>query len=133
MPRGRPKTSPLTRAEQLRAAKRAQRWRERAAGVVYVQVKLDRAVALKLTAAARIKGFPEQLDKLLDDAVVRLADYPALADLAWNRRDEYLPALEAFRVYERNWRFVDRDRLSIRERDLLQRLSERFGAGLINA
>jgi hypothetical protein len=65
--------------------------------------------------------------------VVRLADYPALADLAWNRTDEYLPAREAFGLYERNWRLVDPGRLDERERALIERLVQRFGAGVIHA
>ncbi|MBI5543708.1 MAG: hypothetical protein HY901_07475 [Deltaproteobacteria bacterium] len=69
----------------------------------------------------------------MDEAVVRLADYPTLAEIAWNRTDEYVPAQEAFRLYERNWRFVDPNRLDDREQVLLKHLAERFGSGLINA
>jgi len=130
---GRPRTSKLTRAEQLRRAKRAQRDRDHAAGLVQLQLKLPRPVAAKLAAAARIPGYPQALDALLDDMVVRLADYPALADLAWNRADEYLPAREAFGLYERNWRFVETGKLDERERALIERLAQRFGAGVIHA
>ena len=130
---GRPRTSKLTRAEQLRRAKRAQRDRDYAAGMVQVQLKLPRPVAAKLSATARIPGFARALDECLDELVVRLADYPALSDLAWNRTDEYLPAREAFGLYERNWRFVEPGRLDERERALIERLAQRFGAGVIHA
>ena len=130
---GRPRTSKLTRAEQLRHAKRAQRDRDRAAGVVQVQLKLPRPVAAKLLVTTRIPGFAQALDAFLDELVVRLADYPALSDLAWNRTDEYLPAREAFGLYERNWRFVEPGRLDERERALIERLAQRFGAGVIHA
>lgn len=130
---GRPRTSKLTRAEQLRRAKRAQRDRDNAAGLVQLQLKLPRPVAAKLAATARIPGYAQALDALLDDMVVRLADYPALADLAWNRSDEYLPAREAFGLYERNWRFVNTGKLDERERALIERLAQRFGAGVIHA
>jgi len=130
---GRPRTSKLTRAEQLRQAKRAQRDRDRAAGVVQVQLKLPQPIAAKLAATTRIPGFAQALNAFLDELVVRLADYPALADLAWNRTDEYLPAREAFGLYERNWRFVEPGRLDERERALIERLAQRFGAGVIHA
>jgi len=117
----------------VRRAKRAQRGRELAAGLVYVHLKLDRTVATKLVAAACAKDFPEQLGKLLDEVVVRVQDYPALEDLMWHRNDQYVSALEAFQIYERNWRFIDQALVDANERDLIRRLTERFGAGVINA
>jgi len=100
---GRPRTSKLTRAEQRAAPARAARPRPRA-GRCSFSSSCPRP-SRQLAAAARIPGYPQALDALLDDMVVRLADYPALADLAWNRADEYLPARKRFGLYERNWRF----------------------------
>lgn len=130
---GRPKISPLTRAEQLRRAKRAQREREREAGLVDVQLRLPRMLADRLAVARRARDFEARLESLLDRAVVRIADYPQLRDLAWNRVDEYLPAREAFQLYERNWRLVEVDRLEPCERALIDRLKNEFGDGVINA
>lgn len=130
---GRPKISPLTRAEQLRRAKRAQREREREAGLVDVQLRLPRMLADRLAVARRARDFEARLESLLDRAVVRIADYPQLRDLAWNRVDEYLPAREAFQLYERNWRLVEVDRLEPCERALIDRLKNEFGSGVINA
>ena len=130
---GRPRTSRLPRAEQLRRAKQAQRRRERAAGLVTLQLKLPRTLAGKLAAASRTEGFLPELDDLLERLVIRIEDYPALADIAWNRVEEYIPAREAFALYERNWRFVDPASLEPRERALIARLAERFAGGLINA
>lgn len=58
------------------------------------------------------------------------ADYPELALLAWNR-DPARPinAEEAFALYERNWRHVDKERLTAREADLIRDLTDRFGHG----
>jgi hypothetical protein len=64
---------------------------------------------------------------------VRLGDYPQLRDLAWNRVDEYLPAKEAFQLYERNWRLIDVTALQDDERALIARLRAEFGDGEINA
>jgi hypothetical protein len=131
--RGRPKTSTLDRREQLRAAKRAQRARQRSTGLVDVHLTLPAGVAAKLAVVRRTPKFPELLDTLLERAVVRLADHPQLRDLAWNRTDEFIPAQEAFQLYERNWRFVEHEHLHERERELIARLKSEFGGDEINA
>ena len=131
--RGRPKTRTEPRAEQLRLAKRAQRARQRAANVVELQLALPRRVATKLAAARRADDFTAALEAALDELVVRIADYPQLRDLAWNRVDEFIPAREALQLYERNWRFVDTGTLDERERRLVERLKARFGNGEIHA
>ena len=131
--RGRPKTSALPRREQLRHAKRAQRARQKLANFVDVQLTLPAAVAAKLGAARRAPDFVDRLDAALDSLVVRLADYPQLRDLAWNRGDEFIPAKEAFQLYERNWRFLDLDALDDRERALIERLTAELGNEAINA
>jgi hypothetical protein len=132
-PRGRPKTSNLPRSEQLRRAKQAQRARQRLANVVEAQLPLPAGVAAKLAAARRAPGFVEFLDGVLDRVVVRLADYPQLRDLAWNRVDEFISAKEAFQLYERNWRLVDARALDAAERALIARLKSEFGNDEINA
>jgi hypothetical protein len=131
--RGRPRTSPLTRAEQLRAAKRAQRERERAAGVAAVALRLPAEQAARLRAALASPRFGPALDRMLDGLVVNLDRWPVLRDLAWNRSDRWIPADEALGLYERNWRFVDPDRLGPEEAALVERLKSMHGSGLLNA
>lgn len=131
--RGRPKTNQLPRREQLRRAKQAQRARQRLANVIEVQLALPVDVAAKLAVAKRAAGFVEFLSAALDRAVVRLADYPQLRDLAWNRVDDFIPAKEAFQLYERNWRLLDLALLDERERKLIARLKAEFGGDEINA
>lgn len=131
-PRGRPKTSPLSRAEQLRLAKRAQRARERDAGMVVVPLKLAARDAERVRAAMERPEFAHRLRGLLDDALVEIAAHENLAALCWNRRDRYLGAEEAFRLYERNWRLVDQRRMKPAERALIERLAARYGNGVLN-
>jgi hypothetical protein len=131
--RGRPKTNALPRREQLRRAKQAQRARQRLANVVEVQLALPADVAEKLAAARRAPGFVEFLDRTLERVVVRLVDYPQLRDLAWNRSDAFIPARDAFQLYERNWRLLDHGALDAGERALIARLKAEFGNGEINA
>lgn len=135
-PAGRRAASPrgaVLRARQLRDAKRAQRARQRAQGVVQVELQLPQALARKLVAARRDASFQAMLEAALDRSLVRLEDYPQLCDIAWNRRDTFIPAGEAFALYERNWRFIDVARMCSRERELLTRLVSEFGNGVINA
>lgn len=130
---GRPKTSPLSRREQLRIAKRAQRDRERAAGLTAVPLKLAARDVERLRAAIARPEFARHLRGLLDDVLVEVAAYENLAALCWNRRDRYLGAEEAFRLYERNWRLVDQRRMKPAERALIERLAARYGNGVLNA
>jgi hypothetical protein len=131
--RGRPRSNPLPRAEQLRLAKRAQRARERAAGKVQCQVRLGAPTAERLRRALAVPGFEAELAGFLGDALVDVREHPELALLCWNRSDRFIPAREAFALYERNWRFVDARRLKPRERALIERLARRFGNGVLNA
>jgi len=129
---GRPRTNPLARREQLRLAKRAQRARERAAGMMAVPLKLAARDAERMRAAMARPEFAHRLRGLLDDALVEIAAYENLAALCWNRRDRYLGAEEAFRLYERNWRLVDQRRMKPAERALIERLAARYGNGVLN-
>lgn len=132
-PRGRPRTSRLSRAEQLRAAKRAQRARQRAAGIAPVELRLPREQAGRWRAATADAGFAAALERMLDDLVVDLERWPVLHELAWNRSDRWLPAREALSLYERNWRLVDPRRLGADEAALIERLKARYGAGVLHA
>jgi hypothetical protein len=122
----------VPRDEQLRRAKRAQRQRQRAAGLVDVQLTLPQETARKLAVARNTAQFMPAFDALLDRLLVRVADYAQLRDLAWNRTDALIPAAEAFALYERNWRLVDTARLDEPERELIERLKAEFGNGVIN-
>lgn len=59
-----------------------------------------------------------------------LADYPQLKRLAWHAPGltELTPA-EALRLYERNWRHLDREALDPRERALLEALAHHEAGG----
>lgn len=129
---GRARTSKAQRAEQLRQAKRRQRARQQGAGIVHVQLELPAEQANKLRAARREPRFTAALEAFLDEAVVDLRAWPALRELAWNRRDRWIPAQEALALYERNWRFVDEHRLDPTEARLIERLRARHGGGAMN-
>lgn len=61
-------------------------------------------------------------------ARVRLSEFPKLKELAWQvHGTDELSAREALDIYERNWRHVDVDSLSPRERELVQALRDALG------
>src|SRR6185295_2698944 len=124
---GRPKTSAYARREQLRRAKRAQRERERDAGLVVVPLRLPAHEAARARAALRRPDFVRRLAGLLEEELIEIAAFENLAALCWNRRDRYLGAEEAFRLYERNWRLVDTRNMKPAERALIERLAARYG------
>lgn len=129
---GRPRTSDLTRAEQLRLAKRAQRRRDEAGGQMEARIKLPKALAQRLLFASRQEGFLAMLSKALDAETVEVARYPQLQLLCWNRREDFLTAEEAWSLYERNWRFVEPSQLEPPERQLIEALSARFAGGRLH-
>ena len=65
--------------------------------------------------------------------LIHLSDYPQLQVLAWNRKpDSLIEEADAFALYESNWRFVDEEQLTPRERRLIERLTRQFGNGVMN-
>lgn len=130
--RGRPRTSALTRAEQLRTAKRAQRQRERRAGVATIELRLPADQAERLRAAVTAPRFKAALDELLQDVVLDIDMWPKLRELTWSRADRWIPAEDALALYERNWRFVEPADLTTKEADLIDRLKNRYGGGVLN-
>ena len=120
----------MSRKEQLREAQRAHRLRRRKAGIVDVQLQLPSDDARRLRVASRAAGFKSAFATFLDGAVLDLQQWPLLRDLAWNRAGRWIAAEDAFGIYERNKRFVDRNLLSMDEARLIHRLKRRFGRGL---
>lgn len=130
---GRPKRSPLTRAEQLRQAKRVQRERERREGLAAIELRVPATQAKRLRIASRAPQFGKMLDDFLQDVVIDLHAWPTLRELAWSRKDRWIPAADALALYERNWRFVEPARLTPEEAALIDRLKSRFGGGVLHA
>ncbi|CCD29879.1 conserved hypothetical protein [Candidatus Glomeribacter gigasporarum BEG34] len=65
--------------------------------------------------------------------MIRLADFPQLRLITWNRCDDgMVDEREALAIYERNWRFVDQARLDENEKALIERLVQDLGGGRMN-
>lgn len=61
-------------------------------------------------------------------AKIRLARYPQLKKLAWQLKDtKEVSPKDALELYERNWRHMDLEKMSAREREFLKDLLQAFG------
>ncbi len=64
---------------------------------------------------------------------IRLRDFPQLRLIAWSRQpDDLIDENEALALYERNWRYVDPESLSLPERQLIERLVHQYGHGVLH-
>lgn len=124
--------SPSRRSVQLREAKRAQRARERAAGLVTCQLVVRPALADRLRAAVRIPAVHASLDRWLDAHVVDASAWPVLAALCWNRAERWVAGTDALQIYERNWRHVETLGLAADERALVDLLVRTHGGGVLH-
>ena len=73
------------------------------------------------------------LQAFIDHQVICIDDYENLRLTAWNRAGRFMTRAEAFQLYERNWRHVDQNGLSVEERGLIAQLAQEHGKGVINA
>ena len=65
--------------------------------------------------------------------VVNLREAPVLRSILWTGRErEVIPAREAFRHYENQWRYVQGAKMGRKEKALLERLAREYGHGLVN-
>ena len=76
--------------------------------------------------------FSQSLDEFLQDVVLDIDAWPKLRELAWNRANRWIPADHALAIYERNWRFVEPTGLTPSEAQLIDRLKNRYGGGVLN-
>ena len=68
-----------------------------------------------------------------DGEEVDLRQAPVLRSLLWTGRERTrIPAREAFKHYENNWRHVRNAPMGAGEKRLLERLTKDYGRGLIN-
>ncbi len=92
-----------------------------------------RAAAGHPLADALAETFREAASQSDEGEQVDLAKAPVLKSLLWTGRERTsIPAGEAFRHYENNWRLVRNAVMGAGEKRLLERLKKDYGRGLIN-
>ena len=65
-------------------------------------------------------------------ATVNIDEYPQLSTICWNRKTRTAEEAEALQLYEAGWRFIDKASLTFSESDLIKRLAEKYGNGVLN-
>ena len=65
--------------------------------------------------------------------LVRISDYPQLKSICWSLRDDaQMEDSIVLSLYERNWRFIEQDKLEPGEKQFIDRLVQQFGNGVLN-
>jgi hypothetical protein len=60
-------------------------------------------------------------------------NYPELDKLLWDFHKKKIPAMQAFRMYEERWNFVDLKCMGENERQLIDELTNFYGNGVFMA
>ncbi|MFA6231287.1 MAG: helix-turn-helix domain-containing protein [Rhodanobacter sp.] len=137
------KDTPLTRlTRQLGATLRAERKQQgltqievaRRAGIgrqKLIQVEQGKP-GVALAAYAATMGALD-LVPTVKPAEVRIAEYPQLKRLTWNRPGtDMIAERDALALYERHWDLVDVDQLTTQEHSFVQRLADKYGHGVLH-
>lgn len=95
------------------------------------QAAMDHPLANAL--AETFRGGVETGAQTAAEPEVSLGDTPVLRSLLWTgRKRTRIPAREAFKHYENNWRFIRETQMDAREKKLFEQLKRDYGGGLIN-
>ena len=114
------------------------RYKTTGGGADFVAVEVlvplaDRDAILQLAEKCRIRYRNRTRRSVAADPVLRLDKYPQLKLIAWSRETAKTIAEEdAYALYERNWRFIEPSELTSGEKALIERLSKKFGNGLLH-
>jgi len=91
------------------------------------------ALGLKIQAKSKIGSDdapPDASATSVIPADIKLADYPQLKQLAWHIHGlDALTPIEAFGIYDRNWRHLDQSSLTEHEKVLINALNLADAAG----
>ncbi|MBN3050462.1 hypothetical protein SOV92_22930 [Pectobacterium brasiliense] len=65
--------------------------------------------------------------------MIRVADYPQMKACAWYLApDAQFNDREALNFYERNWKYIEQNKLTVDEKQLIRRLANEVGNGFLN-
>lgn len=56
--------------------------------------------------------------------------FPALNQILWDTSAQFIEPKNALHCYEKRWRFINKDELTIKEQQLIQQLIKEVGNGL---
>ncbi|MCP5463880.1 MAG: helix-turn-helix domain-containing protein [Deltaproteobacteria bacterium] len=121
------KVSAQALAESIQVSRLTVHRLEQGKPSVSVGVFIKALSALDLTCRVQDKkeGFesPSQSDALVIPAQIPLKDYPELRTLAWHvQGSQFLKPMQAFQIYDRNQRHLDKVNLEEKESRLIEAL-----------
>lgn len=58
-------------------------------------------------------------------------NYPQLNLILWDDHNRFIEPEQALKYYEARWRYVEHTQLQQNEAELIQKLADRFGNGLL--
>jgi hypothetical protein len=91
------------------------------------------ALGLQIQAKSKVGSdseSPEASATSIIPPAIKLADYPQLKQLAWHIHGlDALTPIEAFGIYDRNWRHLDQTILADHEKALIDALKRADAAG----
>ncbi|RJL51950.1 hypothetical protein [Pectobacterium carotovorum] len=65
--------------------------------------------------------------------MIKVADYPQMKACAWYLAPEaQFNEREALDFYERNWKYIEQAKLTVDEKQLIERLAKEIGNGFLN-
>ena len=64
-------------------------------------------------------------------ATINIDDYPQLSTICWNRKNRTAEEAETLQLYESGWRFIEKDNPTFLELNLINRLAEKYGNGVL--
>lgn len=65
-------------------------------------------------------------------ATINIDEYPQLSTICWNRKSRTVEEIETLQLYESGWRFIEKEQLTFLELQLINRLAEKYGNGVLN-
>lgn len=57
-------------------------------------------------------------------------EYPELDLVLWDMHNTEIQEETAFNMYERRWRYIDKDRITVKEQALIDKLVIKYGKGV---
>lgn len=114
------------------------RYKTTGGGADFVAVEVlvpraDRDIILQLAEKCRARYRARSRRSAAASHQLRIDDYPQLKLIAWSRAAAgNIDERDAYALYERNWRFIEQHELTREEKVLIERLSHKFGNGLLH-
>ena len=94
--------------------------------------RTDRDAVLQLAEKCRARYRAGMRRSAAANPLLCIDTYPQLKLIAWSRAaGNGIDEKDAYALYERNWRFIEQGELTPAEKALIERLSHKFGNGLL--